>query len=54
VYWERLTPRLWPVDLREGIVVTDNLNPVDRWCSAVNEDWRQSIYAGNEVVVHTF
>ncbi len=54
LYWERLNPRLWPMDPREGIVVTDNNNPVDRWSSALNEDWRQIIYASTEAAVFTF
>ncbi|MCE5230805.1 fused MFS/spermidine synthase [bacterium] len=35
-----------------GIVVTDDLNPVDRWCARVNEYWREGIMAdiGGEVL----
>ncbi len=27
-----------------GVIVTDDLNPVDRWCAHVNEIWRQGIF----------
>ncbi len=32
----------YPADA--GIVITDDLNPVDRWCARINEVWRQGVF----------
>ncbi|MEN6625920.1 MAG: fused MFS/spermidine synthase [Candidatus Sumerlaeia bacterium] len=49
---EYLAKRQFQYAAGAGIVVTDDLNPVDRWCAHVNEIWRQGIFAslGGEIL----
>lgn len=54
ICWERLSPRRWAMDPNQGMLITDNHNPVDRWTIAVNEDWRQKIYDSFESGIFSF
>jgi len=54
VFWERLSPRRWPLDPGQGTIITDNHNPIDRWSVTVNEDWRLKLYDSRESTLFTY
>jgi len=39
-----LTERPLKIDWEKGRIVTDDLNPVDRWTARVNEVWRERLF----------
>ncbi len=40
-----LEPRIFEYPAGSGEIITDDLNPVDRWCARVNEVWRQGVFS---------
>ncbi|MCX7011705.1 MAG: fused MFS/spermidine synthase [Candidatus Sumerlaeota bacterium] len=52
--WDWLAERLIDYSPAEGLLITDDWNPVDRWTAAVNEVWRQRIFEdmGPEILTY--
>lgn len=50
----RLQARVLHIDEQQGVLVTDDWNPVDRWTARVNEVWRERLFEsmGPEVLAY--
>ena len=52
--WETLESGQIEYGSEEGVVLTDDWNPVDRWTALVNEAWRKRIFSdmGPEILTY--